>query len=467
MKTIILKNIVKFRKKKKIEKIIFESNHSLNSNSIKKLISKLNKIEKNIDKLQEEALIIGNYIDYNSLKINGKSIQELKKFQKKDLIMQKEAKKLLKRQVDLDRKYMFGYPANMIEESSMVKYLRWIESKLFYINSCGTAYEKGNYKLCKNKFELNIISSISKNLGISTRDYWGYITSGGTEGNFWGIREGLNTYPKGILYFSDSTHYSVYKYVEMTNNIKYDVIPTIDGSIDKEILVNKIINNDKSKIDGVVLVLNFVTTEMGSCDDIEYIINNLIKNGIPFYIHVDAALYGGIPNNQKKSPSQKLKKIIKLEVDSISISLHKYIGLPKTNGILLAKNKNKSHFIEYIGQHDRTICGSRDFLPFTTQQQIIEMYSRSSPNDYYKNIRYFEKKLIDNNIYFKKGDINGNIFVVKKPSKYICKKYQLSNFKKENKWYSHIIIFPFHEKIIIDNLVEDLSKEYNGMKGGK
>ena len=467
MTKIILKNIVNLRKKNKIEKIIFESNRSLNSNSIMKLTKKLNKIEKLIDNLQEEALIIGNYIDYNALKTNGKSIEELKKIQKKDLIMQKEAKELLKRQVELDRKYMFGYPANMIEESSMVKYLRWIESKLFYINSCGTAYEKGNYKLCKNKYELNIISLIAKNLGISTRDYWGYITSGGTEGNFWGIREGLNIYPKGVLYFSDSTHYSVYKYVEMTKNIKYEVIPTIDGCIDKEILLNKIINNDKSKIDGVVLVLNFGTTEMGSCDDIEYILNVLRKNKIPYYIHVDAALYGGIPNNQRKSPSQKLKNIVELEVDSISISLHKYIGLPKTNGILLAKNNNKSHFIEYIGQHDRTICGSRDFLPFTTQQQLIEMYSRSFSKDYYKNIQYFEKKLKENNIPFKKGNENGNIFIIKKPRKYICKKYQLSNFKKENKWYTHIIIFPFHEKTIIDNLVEDLSKEYNYISGGK
>ena len=37
-----------------------------------KLTKKLNKIEKLIDNLQEEALIIGNYIDYNALKTNDK-----------------------------------------------------------------------------------------------------------------------------------------------------------------------------------------------------------------------------------------------------------------------------------------------------------------------------------------------------------------------------------------------------------
>lgn len=445
----------------KINKILFESEKYLNNSSIKILKERLKNIEKRIENLQEIALKIGNIIDYNEMKRKGKSATELSQVKREDQKMAQEARLFLKQQKKKDRKYMFGYPSNMVSESSMIKYLRWIESQLFYTNSCGTAYECGNYQMCKKEYELKIISYIAKNLGLSLEKYWGYITSGGTEGNFWGIREGKNKFPHGILYFSDSTHYSVYKYVEMVKQINYKIISTKNDAINKRELLKLILENPKSKLDGVILVLNFGTSVMGSVDDIKYIIKVLKNNKIPFYIHIDAALYGGISNNQNKSPAKNLQQIMKLNIDSISISLHKYIGLPKTNGILLAKKNSNGKYIDYIGQFDRTISGSRDFLPFTTQQKIIEMYNRSYSDEYYENIIYFEKKLKANNIGYKKGYVKGNIFVINKPSNDICKKYQLSTFEKGNKTYAHIIIFPFHEKKIINKLVTDLCKEYN------
>lgn len=96
---------------------------------------------------------------------------------------------------------------------------------------------------------------------------------------------------------------------------------------------------------------------MGSIDDIDWIIKKLVENKVPNYVHIDAALYGEIPNNQIDAPNDNLKEIASLGIDSISISLHKYLGIPRTNGVLLAKSQINNKFIEYIGQSDVTLCG--------------------------------------------------------------------------------------------------------------
>jgi glutamate/tyrosine decarboxylase-like PLP-dependent enzyme len=46
-------------------------------------------------------------------------------------------------------------------------------------------------------------------------DYWGYITSGGTEGNLHGILLGRENFKDGILYASQESHYSIFKAARM------------------------------------------------------------------------------------------------------------------------------------------------------------------------------------------------------------------------------------------------------------
>ena len=57
-----------------------------------------------------------------------------------------------------------------------------------------------------------------------------------------------------------------------------------------------------------------------------------------------------------------------------------------------------------------------------------------------------------------KGNNLGNIFIVEKPSDEICKKYQLATFTENDKEYAHIIIFPFHQKEVMEELINDLKK---------
>lgn len=449
-----------WRKPKIFKEKIFNKNYNMTDTEKKGILKTIEETKEKISLYQEDLLILGEILDLNVLKEKGFSIRQLEKFYEEDKTTIENAKKHLQDQKTNERDYMFGYSANMTNESSVVSYFRWIESQLFYTNSCGTPYSSGNYRMSQQKTELEIISRFVNYLGLNSKKYWGYITSGGTEGNLWGIREGFSKFPNGKLYFSQDAHYSALKGTNFLPNINYEVISSNKGIINKEELLNNILEFSKEDNKGVVVFLTFGTTTFGSVDDIRWIIKRLIEKNIAHYIHLDAALYGGIPYNQNNSPSRILKKLMDMEIDSLSVSLHKYIGLPKTNGILLSKSQINKQFIEYIGNSDVTLCGSRDFLPHTTLQKIKENYERSNSNDYIKNIIYFEQKLNENGIVFEKGIKNGNIFVIPKPSNEICYKYQLTTFKFNKKDKAHVIIFPFHKKEIIEQLVNDLKKDY-------
>ena len=50
-------------------------------------------------------------------------------------------------------------------------------------------------------------------------------------------------------------------------------------------------------------------------------------------------------------------------------------------------------FIDYIGQEDNTVLGSRDVPAFSLRQQVMEILSYSPTQDYIRNVRAFEEIL--------------------------------------------------------------------------
>lgn len=419
----------------------------------------INIINTQIDELNKDKMLFTQLIDYNNLKKKGFSSKEIRKFYEEDDKFVEDAIKFVNEYLDY-RNRMFGYPANMTNRSGITEYLRFLESKMYLINNCGDPNETGNYKMDSKKIELMIIDMIKENLKLPKEEYFGYITSGGTEGNFWGIREGFSKFKDGVLYYSEEAHYSVEKFVKFDNVSKLDnckISSTSSGKIDTEKLIKEIRENWYSKNKPAILVLTWGTTKTGEKDDIKIIQEILKKEKIPYYLHIDAALYGGIPNNQDNAP---IISNLNIDFDSIAISLHKYIGSPKVNGIIIAKKKTNRKYIDYIGQEDTTYLGSRDSLNFSVYQQIKELFYRSKNNEYMENIEYIEELLKRMNIAYSKCE-DGNIFVLDKVSDKLCEKYQLSSFEKNGKEYIHIVIFPYQKKEYIERLVKEIYDEYN------
>lgn len=421
-----------------------------------KINEKIKFIEEGIGILHKNLMNLGRLKEYDSLLKKGYSFDEVLSFYYQDNKTIESAESKLDEHLHFNKEMMFGYPANMSKDSYLVSYFRFLESMMYLMNSCGDAYHPGNYRMHNAETEIAIIEEIKKNLGLEGDKYWGYINSGGTEGNFWGLREGITQYKDAVVYTSKDAHYSVTKFLEMVNKVDVEIIDVKNGKIDTDILFNKIKENNRP----AVLLLTLGTTAVGGVDDIEFIKKELIKLNVPHYIHLDAAMYGGIPKNSLNSPSSEIFNNLKdLDIDSISISLHKYIGNPNVNGILIAKNQSVDNFIDYIGQRDISILGSRDLAPFSTLQRIKELYNRTPGDEYSKNIIFFEDLLKEKGIKYLKGDKNGNTFVIKKPSDDICKKYQLATFNYNGEECAHIIIFPYHTKESMNLLLNEIIGE--------
>lgn len=446
----------------KMEEKIINSDETLTKEELEKLKECIETTKVNINDSQYDLMKLGRLLNYNESKIHGKSKEVIKKYNDEDNASIEKSIREFEIHKGIDHSQLFGYPANMLVDSYTIQYMRWLESQMYFMNSCGDAYHPGNYRMNNCDAELEIIDSIKANLNLPKDKYWGYINAGGTEGNFWGIREGLTTYKNGIIYYSDSSHYSVEKFVSIFDGVRSVKISSNLGKINDEELISEIEKNYKNEKTPAIVLLTCGTTALGSIDDVTKIKKKLSELEIPHYIHLDAALYGGIPKNQINSPiSDLLNSLGDLNIDSISISLHKYIGNPRVNGVILAINQSNENYIDYIGQRDITFLGSRDFQAFSTLQRIKELNERSNEDDYYKNIYIFETLLAENDIDYIKGDKNGNIFVIDKPSDELCKKYQLSTFKYLNKDCAHIIIFPYHKFEDMEQLVKDIKNQNN------
>ncbi len=359
------------------------------------------------------------------------------------------------------RDYMFGYPANMQDDSFCTQYLRLMESRLYLMNNCGDPYQRGNYGMDSKELEQKIITMVAENLGIRRQDAWGYITSGGTEGNYWAIREGCKRLPGACVYFSADAHYSIEKYVTDRERT-YARVPTdAEGRMDTEAFKAAVMENSRSVVDGVIIILTWGTTCSGAIDDVAEITRFLDSRDIPYFCHLDAAHYGGIPGNQQNAPI--IHDIEALGIDTVAVSFHKYIGTSRVNGIVLALTERKNRQrVDYIGQEDTTLLGSRDYFPLSTYQKVQESMKRTSPHAYERNVSFFENLLVEYGIpYRRAGD--GNIFVIDKPSDALCNAYQLADFiDSDGIPRAHIIIFPFHKEPIMQGLARRLSEERRG-----
>ena len=436
---------------------IVESDETLHDYESAELLDFLEDIEDEIDRLEKLRARLGRILDYNGLKKKGFSREEICAFEREDSEYIAKVDKYYANNL-IKRKYMFGYPANMEDYSYTTSYLRHLESKMYLMNNCGDPYQKGNYGMDSKSTEKKIISLVAENFGIGQGDYWGYITSGGTESNFWGIREGFNRFPKGKLYFSEDTHYSVEKYVfdgENSERYPYERI-AVDkyGRISAEKLFEAVERDRERGVDGAIVVLTWGTTCRGAVDEVKRITDGLKERGIEYYCHLDAAHFGGIAKNQTDAP--KVENPAELGVDSIAVSMHKFMGTARVNGVLLALTRRDRPVIDYIGQEDSTLLGSRDYLPFSTYQRAREMLLRREAGHYSSNVLYFEERLKARGLLFERFE-NSNTFIVPKPQEEVCKKYQLATFIDcDGLEKAHIIIFPFHDREIMEELMEDL-----------
>ena len=450
-----------------INKIV-KSEKGLSEREVASIQGQLEMTENELQRLQERRLQLGRLLDYDKLRKDGFSGVEVSRFAQEDDFAIVNAQRYINHDLEL-REHMFGYPANMTKDSAMTRYLRIRETELPLMNNCGDPYDAGNYLMDSKGYEQALLNKLFKHFGLDVEKGakpWGYITTGGSESNKWGIHNGLRKFPNGRVYYSQSAHYSVGKSVKIGfDNSKNDItlikhseisLQPNSEKIDTDVLLSQIRQNWKSNQEPAILLLTSGTTKTGAVDDVEFISKTLKAENIPHYIHLDAALFGGIAKNQVNAP--KAPNFEDLGIDSISVSLHKYFGNHDVKSVVITRETPNAPKVDYIGQYDSTTAGSRTFNPFSSLQRVSETLDRTMPQEYGKNVALFESMLKQFNIKYSRAE-NSNIFVIDEPSVRISQKYQLSDFEDNGEKKSHIIIFPYHKPEKMLELVSDLIQD--------
>lgn len=340
-----------------------------------------------------------------------------------------------------------GYPVNLdYDYSALLPFLQ------YSANNVGDPFHDSNYTSNTHEIEREVIGTFADMMRLPREDAWGYVTSGGTEGNMYGLYMGRETYPDGVVYFSQDTHYSVVKILRLlkTRNIMIKSQPS--GEIDYDDLYETIrINRDVP----VIMLANIGTTMKGAIDDVDKIRDILDDLAVSnSYIHADAALSGMIlPFVDDPQPYGFDRGF-----DSVAISGHKMIGSPLPCGVALTRKENVSRIarsIEYVGVLDTTLTGSRSaFAPlliwYAFQRHGLEGFKEIVAGSL-KQAEYAVERFNEVGIPAWRNR-NSVTVVFPRPSAEIIRKWQIAPYED----IAHIITMPNVTREAIDALVDEV-----------
>lgn len=362
------------------------------------------------------------------------------------------------------RKTFMGYPCNGLIR--LEKFFKWWERSSLSkspMNDVGHPYATTLYALNAHTFEVTVIEYFAKIFSLSRS--WGYITSGGTQGNEQGLymgRVALAKFGQPILYFSEEAHYSIGSLGKILGLeiCKVDSQPT--GEMDYEDLKRKL--NAKRP---ALFSLSIGTTFKGGIDRIEIIQSLVQAKGVEHvFYHADAALFGGYLPFYSSSTKPDLN-FEKHPYDSIAVSGHKFFGSPTPLGIFLIRYEYvealHGEYIEYIHTHNVTIPCSRSSL----NTLIFWWTVTTTPKEEFRR----EIEVIMENAHYLYTQLkkrhypvwlnsDSNTVYFKAPSLELCKHWTLSLFTCDKLGpLAHAIIMQHVDREMIDEFLQELDHE--------
>ena len=339
-----------------------------------------------------------------------------------------------------------GYPCNQnFDYSALLPFLNYCP------NNVGDPFHDSNFRSNTHEMEREVIGLFADMMHLSRDDAWGYVTSGGTEGNMYGLYIGREMFPDGVVYFSQDTHYSVVKILRVLKSRNIMIKSQDNGEIDYEDLYETIrINRDSP----VIFIANIGTTMKGAVDDVgrvRKILDDLVITN--FYIHADAALSGMVlPFVDEPQPYG-----FDAGFDSVAVSGHKMIGSPMPCGVALTKREYVGRIarsIEYVGVLDTTLTGSRNaitplMLWYAFEQHGLDGF-REIVGECISVAEYAVSRFNDSGIPAWRNR-NSVTVVFPRPSEEVIRRWQLAPYED----IAHLIAMPHVTREIIDRVVDD------------
>lgn len=357
----------------------------------------------------------------------------------------------------------FGYPE--IPENNDLSALGVSGLAKLHLNNAGDPWIQGSAKMHTKEFEREALAFTADLYGIGD-DHWGYITSGGTEGNLYGMymgREYFTARDKPSMFVhSSSSHYSIPKNARLlqldTRCVASDDYGEMQYANLKEILQNV---RGLPEAPGVIIAMNIGTTMTGAIDQIKKINQVLDELRWPrddIFIHADAALLGFIyPFVEGNS------NLFACGVNSIAVSGHKFAGTIHPCGVFLTRKSLHArafgdNWIPYVGTEDTTISGSRNgFLALNLWYVLMKKGLHGLATEAatcIENAEYLKQQLIDINYPDVLMIPKQNIVVFRKPNDGIVNKYQLAAQGE----IAHVVVMQHITRSRIDRFCRDLQE---------
>ncbi len=218
--------------------------------------------------------------------------------------------------------------------------------------------------------ERAVIAWVADLLAMPSDDRWGYVTTGGTEGNLSALHAAYRRWPTARIYYSTAAHYSIRKVVDMLGAYKVIVQAGPDGEMDYDHLAAQLRRRRRWP---AIVVATAGTTMTEAVDDTDRIRALLDQYGVTGHLHVDAAL-SGVP----LALDGRLRLDDASGIGSAAISGHKFFGTPTPCGMVLIRDSARPHHgrIAYTDSADTTITGSRCGLAAALLWHAIATHGR-------------------------------------------------------------------------------------------
>lgn len=337
-----------------------------------------------------------------------------------------------------------GYPCNLAYDYTPLK-----ESLHFHFNNVGSPYEPSLYRVHTKEQEQAVLEFFQDLWGFDKENVWGYVTSNGsTEGNLQAMFVAREVFPQGVLYTSADTHYSIPKIARILKIPLVTVRSQPNGEMDYAHFEECLLQNlDKPAI----INANLGTTLKGATDNTREIYRILSSHDKQddYFMHADGALMGFV------LPFIEHDLFFKRCIHSISISGHKFLGVPFPCGVFMMERRFVELIdkrVEIIANSDCTIAGSRNGHSPLFLDYIIKTKGREGfKNDIMEcidNAEYLSSKLPG-----AWRNQNSLTVVFKRPHEEVVRKWQLASARG----LSHAVVLPHVNKTKINRFLGDMA----------
>ncbi|NUS43548.1 MAG: aminotransferase class I/II-fold pyridoxal phosphate-dependent enzyme [Mycobacteriaceae bacterium] len=318
-----------------------------------------------------------------------------------------------------DRLHVLGFPGNLD-----FRFSRFAELLNLLVNNVGDPHSPDKSAMNSKAMERAVIAFMAELANGDPAATYGYVTSGGSEANQFGLHQGCVQLPQARVYCSAAAHYSIRKNARLMRRELVVVGCDAQGRLDPSELA-RACRADAGR--GAVVAATIGATMTGAVDDVDALVAAAAAAG-RVYVHLDAALGGLVTPFTAAGPRWGFARP---EVGSVAVSMHKFLGMPVPCAVALCRSDFVESRVEgeYVGATDATLGCSRNGLACALLWYSLATQGWSGLAANAQRgldlAEYAAKRLADAGLQ-PVAAADSVVVVFDRPAEWVCRKYHLA-----------------------------------------